>query len=97
MYHATTLARETTAMDTVLNYVSKLSAGATPQNFGYIPAGGNFHLSTMSRKAPKVYLALQFILRNYFRFDNIVVVRLGKGVKQTSQFAGAVASNLSHA
>ena len=36
IYHTTTLAMETTAMDIVLEHISKLPEGAAPQTFGFV-------------------------------------------------------------
>eukprot|EP00974_Lingulodinium_polyedra_P036617 3510444-Lingulodinium_polyedra.AAC.1 len=58
------------AMRTVLQYISDLRAGKAAEIVGYIPddtKGTGFKLSPMSRKAPKIHFALQYLVRNFFR------------------------------
>ena len=43
---------------------------------------------------PKVHLALQCLVRNYFRIENVVAVRLVKSVRRLPQFARADSSAL---
>ena len=54
------------------------------QTFGYISEGkrGNAlcRLSAMSSKSPRVHLALQYVIRNYFRISDVITVRLGKSI-----------------
>jgi len=71
------------AMDTVLQYIDRLSAGKTPEIYGYVPSTtdkNTFQLSAASRNAPKVYLALQFVIRTFFRISDVIAVKIGKSV-----------------
>ena len=50
----------------------------------------------MSTRAPKIHLALQYVIRNFFRIDNIIAVRLGKGVHKVRRCAYADGCTLIH-
>ena len=71
------------AMHIVLRYIAELPAGTPAEAFGYAISGGSYHLTTMSKKAPRIHLALQYLIRNVFQVANVVTVRLGKSVKKT--------------
>eukprot|EP00974_Lingulodinium_polyedra_P082595 7997922-Lingulodinium_polyedra.AAC.1 len=65
------------AMRTNLQYISDLRSGKAAEIFGYIPddkKGAGFKLSPMSHRAPKIHLALQYLVRNFFRVGNVVAV-----------------------
>eukprot|EP00974_Lingulodinium_polyedra_P058363 5622096-Lingulodinium_polyedra.AAC.1 len=69
----------------VLQYISDLRAGKAAEIFGYVPderKGAGFKLSPMSHKAPKVHLALQYLVRNFFRVGNVVAVRLARAIQR---------------
>eukprot|EP00959_Pyramimonas_sp_CCMP1952_P315632 6606083-Pyramimonas_sp.AAC.1 len=75
------LGMDNMTMQTVLTYVAHLSAGKPAKVFGYIPDyKGNLNLSDDSRSHPRVHLALQYLVRNYFRVERLVAVRLAKSV-----------------
>eukprot|EP00974_Lingulodinium_polyedra_P112851 10922201-Lingulodinium_polyedra.AAC.1 len=72
-------------MRTVLQYISDLRAGKAAGIFGYVPddkKGTGFRLSPMSHKAPKIHLARQYLVRNFFRVGNVIAVRLAKAVQR---------------
>eukprot|EP00974_Lingulodinium_polyedra_P022943 2213472-Lingulodinium_polyedra.AAC.1 len=73
------------ATRTVLQYISDFRAGKAAEIFVYIPdgkKGTGFKLSPMSHKAPKIHLALQYLVRNFFRVGNVVAARLAKAVQR---------------
>ena len=75
------------AMDTFLDFVKTLQAGKPPMVFGYMPLvkdGAELQITTTSRAYPKVYQALQFLVRNFFRVPDVFAVRLARGVQTTS-------------
>ena len=84
------------AMDTILNYISRLAAGKIPETFGYVASQSRLLLSAASKKAPKVFLALQFVIRNFFRISDVFAVRLGKCVNTVSKCDYAERSVLIH-
>eukprot|EP00959_Pyramimonas_sp_CCMP1952_P165290 3455246-Pyramimonas_sp.AAC.1 len=67
------LGMDNMAMKTVLTYVAHLGAGKPAKVFGYIPDyKGNLNLSDDSKVHPRVHLALQYPVRNYFRVERVV-------------------------
>jgi len=82
------------AMDIILIYVSRLQAGKTPEVFGYFYVDGKYNLTTASKKAPKVYMALQYVIRNFFRIQDVFAVRLGKSVHRVGKCEHAEKSTL---
>ena len=85
------LGMDNDAMDTIINYISRLTAGKLPETFGYVVKPGERgnvnpgQLTTVSKKAPKVLLALQYVIRNFFRIPDVFAVRLGKSVKSVGK------------
>ena len=74
------------AIDTIIEHVSSLASGKTPETFGYTKTQeGRLQLTTASRNAPKVLYALQYMIRNFFRISDVIAVRLGKGVHNVSR------------
>jgi len=95
------LGMDNMAMDLMLDYVGRLAHGKTPVTFGYAVVLSHrkqprLVLTTATKKAPKVYLALQFLIRNYFRISNVFAIRLGHGVKQVSNCDYAQGCTLIH-
>ena len=93
------LVRETgsdsTALRTVLAYISELPAGQSAKTFGYLPSKqGHLRMTNDSSQAPKVHLALQFLVKNYFRVENVIAVRLAKSVPRLSAVPYADSSTL---
>ena len=85
------------AIDTIINYIERLAAGKTPETFGYVVTSTSpprYQLSTASKKAPKVFLALQFAIRNFFRIGDVFAIRLGKGVVTVNKCESADRSTL---
>ena len=72
------------AMDLVTNFIEKLGAGKPAQTFGYTRVSSTFTLTQASKNAPKVHLALQFLVRNFFRVDDVFAIRLAKSVHKLS-------------
>eukprot|EP00959_Pyramimonas_sp_CCMP1952_P366536 7676739-Pyramimonas_sp.AAC.1 len=84
-------------MQTVLTYVAHLGAGKPAKVLGYIPDyKGNFNLSDDSKFHTRVHLALQYIVRNYFRVERVVAVRLAKNVSNLPAVKYATGSTLIH-
>ena len=87
------------AMQIVLKHIVEMQPGEL-QTFGYISDGkrGNAlcRLSAMSSKSPRVHLALQYVIRNYFRISDVIPVRLGKSIAKVGIFAGVDGSILIH-
>ena len=84
------------AMDAILEYISRLPAGKPPEVFGYSGAPGHLQLTAISKNAPKIFLALQFVIRNFFRVNDVVAVRLGKSLSQVKKCEYAERSVLIH-
>ena len=81
------------ALKTVLRYITTLRPGKV-ETFGIAQPGKK--LTTASKAHPKVHLALQFILRNYFRLSNVTAVRLGHCIQRTGDSTGTQRSVLIH-
>eukprot|EP00959_Pyramimonas_sp_CCMP1952_P206607 4320546-Pyramimonas_sp.AAC.1 len=65
--------------------------------FGYVPTKkGALQITRASRLSPKVHLALQYLIRNFFRIENVVSVRLAKGIQKLPPVAYADSSTLVH-
>eukprot|EP00959_Pyramimonas_sp_CCMP1952_P339473 7109657-Pyramimonas_sp.AAC.1 len=45
--------------------------------------------TSASRLSPKVYLVLQYFIRNFFRIENVLAVRLAEGIHGLSLVAYA--------
>ena len=72
------------AVDVMLDFISRLSAGKTPATFGYTSdAKGNQFLTTASTRYPKTFMALQYVVKNIFRISDVIAVRLGRGINNT--------------
>eukprot|EP00959_Pyramimonas_sp_CCMP1952_P263124 5502538-Pyramimonas_sp.AAC.1 len=85
------------AMQTVLTYVAHLGAGKPAKVFGYMPDyKGDLNLSDDSKFHPRVHLALQYLLPNYFRVEHVVAVRLAKSVSCLAAVKYATGSTLIH-
>eukprot|EP00959_Pyramimonas_sp_CCMP1952_P237481 4963020-Pyramimonas_sp.AAC.1 len=85
------------AMQTVLTYVAHLGAGKPANVFGYIPdCKGNLNLSDDSKFHPRVHIALQYLVRNYFRVERVVAVRLAKSVSCLPAVKYATRATLIH-
>eukprot|EP00959_Pyramimonas_sp_CCMP1952_P185007 3868284-Pyramimonas_sp.AAC.1 len=53
-------------------------------------------MTTASRLSPKVHLALQYLLRNFFRIENVVSVRLAKSIHKVPPVTYADSCTLAH-
>ena len=84
------------AMLTVLRHISHLPAGKSPEVFGYIHTKDGLRLSTASKRAPTIHMALQYLIRNYFRINNVITIRLGKSVHKVPKCDQANGSTLIH-
>eukprot|EP00959_Pyramimonas_sp_CCMP1952_P272525 5697598-Pyramimonas_sp.AAC.1 len=85
------------AMQTALAYVAHLGAGIPAKVFGYIPDyEGNSIFSDDSKFHPRVHLALQYLVRNYFRVERVVAVRLAKSESNLPAEKYATGSTLIH-
>ena len=83
------------ALDTLLDYVSRLPAGKAPVTFGYTSKkNASMHFIIASQRPPKDFFALQHIVKNIYRFPNIIAVREGRSVHHTSAFANATCNTL---
>eukprot|EP00959_Pyramimonas_sp_CCMP1952_P313016 6551953-Pyramimonas_sp.AAC.1 len=90
LYIECLLARElgmgNVAMQTALTYVAHLGAGKPAKVFRYIPDyKGNLNLSYDSKFHPRAHLSLQYLVRNYFRVERVIAVRLAKSVSNLLQ------------
>eukprot|EP00959_Pyramimonas_sp_CCMP1952_P329318 6894385-Pyramimonas_sp.AAC.1 len=85
------------ATQTVLTYVAHLGAGKPAKVFGYTPDyKGNLNLSDDSKFRPRVRLALQYTVRNDFRVERVVAVRLAKSASNLRAVKYATGSTLIH-
>ena len=75
------------AMPILLAFIERCQAGKPPETFGYATPKNEAQplrkLTSASTRSPKVFLALQYIIRNIFRIDDVFAVRLGKSVART--------------
>eukprot|EP00959_Pyramimonas_sp_CCMP1952_P184978 3867714-Pyramimonas_sp.AAC.1 len=46
-------------------------------------------MTAASRLSPKVHLALHYLIRNFFRIENVVSVRLAKSIHELPAFTYA--------
>eukprot|EP00959_Pyramimonas_sp_CCMP1952_P473962 9502644-Pyramimonas_sp.AAC.1 len=53
-------------------------------------------MTSASRLSPKVHMALQYLIRNCFRIENLVSVRLAKSIHELPLVAYAVSCTLAH-
>eukprot|EP00959_Pyramimonas_sp_CCMP1952_P137919 2886924-Pyramimonas_sp.AAC.1 len=84
-----------TALRTVVEFIAGLQAGRASMMFGFVPTQrGNLQITTASQINPKVHLALQFLIRNYFRLENVIAVRLAKSVRKLPACDPATGSTL---
>ena len=62
--------------------MEKLTPGRRPEVFGLLPEGKppRWTLTKDSKNAPKIYMALKFIIKNYFRLRDVYAYRLGKSI-----------------
>ena len=68
---------DTDAIEVILQYMS----GSHPRKlktFCYVTGNvtDDLRLSTMSTKAPKIHLALQYVIKNFFRIPDVIAVRI---------------------
>eukprot|EP00959_Pyramimonas_sp_CCMP1952_P297954 6232821-Pyramimonas_sp.AAC.1 len=86
-----------TALRTLLTFVASLPAGRPALIFGYVPTKkGMLQMTSASRLSPKVYLALQYLIRKFFRIENVVSVRLAKSIHKLHPVAYADSCILVH-
>eukprot|EP00959_Pyramimonas_sp_CCMP1952_P275958 5768014-Pyramimonas_sp.AAC.1 len=58
-----------------------MSAGRPALTCGDVPTKkGSLQMTEASRLSPKVHLALQYLIRNFVRFENVVSVKLAKRI-----------------
>lgn len=104
LYVEAFLAREAShedgAIHTVVNYIASLGPGKTPVTFGYIvsergnAAPQRYRLTSASLSSPRIYMALQYLLRTFFQLSGIMAMRLGRGVHRTNKCPHATGSIL---
>ena len=90
------ISHDSDAMKVVLKHISTMTPGKT-QTYGYVTdfrQEGTSRLSSMSIKAPKIHLALQFIMKNLFRVADVIAVRIGRSIGKIGQFVTASGSTL---
>ena len=64
---------------------------------GYLPnQQGNLRKTTASQLSPKVHMALQFLVRNYFCIENVVAIRFAKSVSKLPAVTYAESCALVH-
>ena len=73
IFLADMMGSENDAMDLSISHISRLLSGKTPQVYGYTTTGSppKYRKTTASKKAPKVFLALQYVIRNFFRIEDL--------------------------
>ena len=81
------------ALKIIFRYISAMKPGKI-ETFGVAPTGKK--LTTASKAHPKVHLALQFVLRSYFRLRGVTAVRLGQCIQRTGDSTGTQRSVLIH-
>ena len=69
-----------------------LPAGKSPRLFGYHLLKEEPELTYISLQAPRIHLALQFLLRNHFRIADVFAVRIARAVHRFSKFPQADSS-----
>eukprot|EP00959_Pyramimonas_sp_CCMP1952_P345732 7240438-Pyramimonas_sp.AAC.1 len=85
------------ALRAVLTFLASLSAGRPALTFGYVPTKeGTLLMTSASRLSPKVHCALQYLIRNFFRIENVVSVRLAKSIHKLLLVASADSCTLVH-
>eukprot|EP00959_Pyramimonas_sp_CCMP1952_P109982 2300653-Pyramimonas_sp.AAC.1 len=85
------------ALRTVLTFVYSRSAGRPALTFGHVPTKkGSLQMTTAIRASPKVHLALQNIIGNFFRIENVVSVRLAKSTHKLPPVTYADSCTLVH-
>ena len=98
LYLEVLLARETSvtsgAMRTIIDYISSLPSGKTPVTYGYTQHNNQLRPATTNTTSPKIYMALQYLLKTFFQLSSVVTVRLGKGVHTTTKCPYASGSTL---
>eukprot|EP00959_Pyramimonas_sp_CCMP1952_P083380 1742605-Pyramimonas_sp.AAC.1 len=88
---------DNTAMQTALASVAHLGEGRPAKVFGYIPDyKGNLNLSDDIKFHPRVHLALQYLVQNYFRVERGASVRLAKSALNAPSVKYATGSTLIH-
>eukprot|EP00959_Pyramimonas_sp_CCMP1952_P285918 5978375-Pyramimonas_sp.AAC.1 len=91
------LGMDNMATQTALTYAAHPGAGKPATVFGYIPDyKGNLKLSDGSKFHSRVHFALQYIVRNYFRVERVVAVRLAKSASGLPAVKYAAGSTLIH-
>eukprot|EP00959_Pyramimonas_sp_CCMP1952_P071501 1493372-Pyramimonas_sp.AAC.1 len=74
---------DSTVLRTVLTFVASLPAGRPAMTFGYVPTKkGILQMTSASRPSPEAHLALQYLIRSFFRIGNVVSVRLAKSMRE---------------
>eukprot|EP00959_Pyramimonas_sp_CCMP1952_P031600 662783-Pyramimonas_sp.AAC.1 len=81
----------------MLTFVASLSAGRPALTFGYVRTKtGTLQMTTASRLSPKVHLALQYLIRNFFRIENAVSVRSAESIHKLPLVTYADSCTLVH-
>ena len=84
-------------MKTVINYIAGLPSGRLPVTFGYLPDHkGNRRMAEGSELAPRARLALQCLVRRYFRTERVIAVRLAQSFRSIPAWKRADCSALIH-
>ena len=84
------------AMAIVLSYIEGLPMDKAPETFGYVKAQGSLALTSISRRQPRVLMALQYVIRSYFRLYDVYAVRIGRGRYKLTGCTDAMTSILIH-
>ena len=76
------------AMKTIVAFFAgQCKAGAAPHVFDCEPDHrGCLSLSFGGKPAPKVHMALQFVIKTYFRIENVIAARLAKSACRLGPF-----------
>ena len=84
------------ALTTVLQHIASLSAGKVPEMYGYTFVNNAYQATACSRHKPRIHLALTYVVRNYFRIQDVFAMKVGKSIQQLSKLEHADRSALIH-
>ena len=68
------------AIDIVRLFMEQREIGSTPVMFGQTHNQGQWTMTKASKQHVEVHDALDFVLRNCFQLNDVIGVRLGRGV-----------------
>eukprot|EP00959_Pyramimonas_sp_CCMP1952_P096029 2007705-Pyramimonas_sp.AAC.1 len=85
------------ALRTVLAFIASQPAGRSAMTCGCPPTEkGMLQMTGASRLSPTVHLARQYLIRNFFRIENVVSVRLAESIHELPPVTYADSCTLVH-